>query len=108
MLSELQSFNLKLCSKQYSKIFVLHLVVTPKLSSGWWQLLNQNKAGRPPQWAVYVFSHVYDARAPKLIAGLSRECNVRDIPSKEAKCNLKFTRKLALTDITIFKKSHNI
>ncbi len=34
MLSELHSLNLKLCSKQYDKKFVLHLTVAPQLSSG--------------------------------------------------------------------------
>jgi hypothetical protein len=29
------SLNLKLCSKQYNKKFVLHLIVVPQLSSGW-------------------------------------------------------------------------
>ncbi len=37
MLSELHSLNLKFCSKQYNKNFVLHLIVVPQLSSGWWQ-----------------------------------------------------------------------
>ncbi len=32
---ELQSLNLKLCSKKYNEIFVLHLIVVPQLSSGW-------------------------------------------------------------------------
>ncbi len=36
MLSELQSLNLKLYSKNHNKIFVLHLIVAPQLSSGWW------------------------------------------------------------------------
>jgi hypothetical protein len=27
--------NLKLCSKQYNRIFVLHLIVVPQTSSGW-------------------------------------------------------------------------
>ncbi len=31
MLSELHSLNLKLCSKQYNKKFVLHLIVVPQL-----------------------------------------------------------------------------
>jgi hypothetical protein len=35
MLSELHSLNLKLCSKQYNKNFVLHLNVAPQQSSGW-------------------------------------------------------------------------
>jgi hypothetical protein len=35
MLSELHSLNLKLFSKQHNRIFVLHLIVVPQLSSGW-------------------------------------------------------------------------
>jgi len=35
MLSELHSLNLKLCSKQYNKKFVLHLIVAPQLGGGW-------------------------------------------------------------------------
>jgi len=35
MLSELHSLNLKLCSKQYNKKFVLHPIVAPQLNSGW-------------------------------------------------------------------------
>jgi hypothetical protein len=35
MLSELHSFKFKLYSKQYNKIFVLHLIVAPQQSSGW-------------------------------------------------------------------------
>jgi hypothetical protein len=31
MLSELHSLNFKLCSKQYNKKFVLHLIVAPQL-----------------------------------------------------------------------------
>jgi hypothetical protein len=34
MLSELHSLNLKLCSKQYNKKFVLHLIVAPQLGGG--------------------------------------------------------------------------
>ncbi len=34
MLSELHSLNFKLCSKQYNKKFVLHLMVVPQLSTG--------------------------------------------------------------------------
>jgi hypothetical protein len=35
MLSELHSLNLNLCSKQYNRNFILHLIVVPQLSSGW-------------------------------------------------------------------------
>jgi hypothetical protein len=34
MLSELHSLNLKLCSKQYNKKIVLHLIVAPQLGGG--------------------------------------------------------------------------
>jgi hypothetical protein len=34
MLSKLHSLNLKLCSKQYNKNFVLHLIVAPQLGGG--------------------------------------------------------------------------
>jgi hypothetical protein len=34
MFSELHCLNLKLCSKQYNKKFVLHLLVVPQPSSG--------------------------------------------------------------------------
>jgi hypothetical protein len=33
MLSEFRSLNLKLCSKQYNKNFLLHLIVAPQLSN---------------------------------------------------------------------------
>ena len=36
MVSELHSLNLKLCSKQYNEKIVLHLIVAPQLSNGWW------------------------------------------------------------------------
>jgi hypothetical protein len=35
MLSELHNLNLKLYSKQYNKIVLLHLIVVPQLSGGW-------------------------------------------------------------------------
>ncbi len=35
-LSELHSLNIKWCSKQYNKPIVLHLIVAPQLSDGWW------------------------------------------------------------------------
>jgi hypothetical protein len=55
MLSDLHSLNLKLCSKQYNKKFVLHLIVTPQLyltktrQAGWaneqsmYSLMSMNK-----------------------------------------------------------------
>jgi hypothetical protein len=35
MLSEFHSLNLKLCSKQYNKSYVLHLILVQQPSSGW-------------------------------------------------------------------------
>jgi hypothetical protein len=53
--------HLKLCSKQYNKKFVLHLIVVPQLSSGWQHKYStKNKAGGLAQRAVYVFSYVSD------------------------------------------------
>ncbi len=37
MLSDLHSLNLKLCSKQYNKNFVWHLIVAAQLGGGGWQ-----------------------------------------------------------------------
>jgi hypothetical protein len=36
MLSKIYSLNLKLCSKQYNKNFLLHLIMVPQLGGGWW------------------------------------------------------------------------
>ncbi len=46
MLSELHSLNLKLCS---NKKIVLHLIVAPQLSSGWWH--NYSTKTRQVGWA---------------------------------------------------------
>jgi hypothetical protein len=35
ILFELHNFNIKLCSGQYNKIDLLHLIVTPLLGGGW-------------------------------------------------------------------------
>ncbi len=49
MLSEPHSLNLKLCSKQYNKKIVLHLMVAPQLSSGWWH--NYSTQTKQAGWA---------------------------------------------------------
>jgi hypothetical protein len=49
MLSELHSLNLKLCSKQHNKNFVLHLIVVPQLCSGWRH--NYSTKTRQAGWA---------------------------------------------------------
>jgi hypothetical protein len=49
MLSELHSLNLKLCSKQYNKKFILHLILAPQLSSGWRH--NYSTKTRQAGWA---------------------------------------------------------
>jgi len=55
MLSELNSLNLKLCSKQYKKKFVLHLIVAPQLGGG--QRHNYStktrQAGRANEQSMY-------------------------------------------------------
>jgi hypothetical protein len=35
MLSEHHNLNLKLCSKHYNEIDILHLILAPQLSGGW-------------------------------------------------------------------------
>jgi hypothetical protein len=55
MLSELHNLNLKLCSKQYSKSFVLHLIGVPQLSSGWQHSYSTKtrQAGRANEQSMY-------------------------------------------------------
>jgi len=55
VLSELHSLNLKLCSKQYNKKFVLHLIVAPQLSSGWQHNYSTKTrlAGRANEQSMY-------------------------------------------------------
>ncbi len=55
ILSELHSFNLKLYSKQYNKVFVLHLIVAPQLSSGWRHNYSTKtrQAGRTDEQSMY-------------------------------------------------------
>ncbi len=57
MLSELHSLNLKLCSKQYNKKCVLHLIVVPQLSSGWWLKYSTKtrQAGRANEQSMHSF-----------------------------------------------------
>jgi hypothetical protein len=64
MLSELHSLNIKLCSEHYNKIFVLHLIVAPQLSSGWGHNHSTKTRQADCANAVYVLFYVY---APKLI-----------------------------------------
>jgi len=55
MLSELRSLNLKLCSKQYNKKYVLHLIVAPQLCSGWQHNYSTKtrQAGRANEQSMY-------------------------------------------------------
>ncbi len=55
MLSELHSLNLKLCSKQYNKNFVLHLIVAPQLSGGWqhYYSTKTRQAGHANEQSMY-------------------------------------------------------
>jgi hypothetical protein len=55
MLSELHRLNFKLCSKQYNKKIILHLIVVPQQSSGW-RHNNSTKtrqAGQANQQSMY-------------------------------------------------------
>jgi len=58
MLSELHILNLKLCSKQYSKNIVLHLIVAPQQSSGWQHNYSTKtrQAGRTNEQSMYSLS----------------------------------------------------
>ncbi len=55
MLSDFHSLNLKLCSKQYNKKFVLHLIVVPQLNSGWQHnhLTKTRQAGKSNEQSMY-------------------------------------------------------
>jgi hypothetical protein len=57
MLSELHSLNLKLCSKQYTKIDLLHMIVEPQLNSGWQH--NHSDKKRQAGHANEQFSYVH-------------------------------------------------
>jgi hypothetical protein len=61
MLSELHSLNLKLCSKQYNKKIVLHLIVVPQLCRGWQHNYSTKtrQAGRANEQSMYLFSYIY-------------------------------------------------
>jgi hypothetical protein len=70
MLCELHSLNLKLCSKQYYKIFVLHLIVEPQLSSGWQHNYSAKtrQVGNTYEQSVCVFSYVSETNTPTYLA----------------------------------------
>jgi hypothetical protein len=55
MLSEFHNLNLQLCSKQYNKNFVLHLIVAPQLCSGWQHNYSTKtrQAGRANEQSMY-------------------------------------------------------
>jgi hypothetical protein len=70
MLSELHSLNLKLCSKQYNKKFVLHLIVGPQLCSGWRHNYSTKtrEAGRANEQSMYYLMSMW------LTDWLNEEC----------------------------------
>jgi hypothetical protein len=80
MLSELHSLNLKLCSKQYNKKFVLHLIVAPQLCSGWQH--NYSTKTRQAGWAneqsMYSLMSMIDCLLPVAVvdgfADKRRQC----------------------------------
>jgi hypothetical protein len=55
MLSKLHSSNLKLCSKQYHKQIVLHLIVVPQQNCGWQHNYSTKtrQAGRVNEQSMY-------------------------------------------------------
>ncbi len=86
MLSELQSLNLKLCNIQYDKIFVLHLIVAPELSSGWWhnystKTRQAGSANVQPNYSLMSMilthselGHLVVSEASKVVATYRRNC----------------------------------
>jgi hypothetical protein len=57
MLSGLHHRNFNLCSKQYNKKFVLHLIVAPQQSSGWRHNFSTKtrQAGHASEQSMYSF-----------------------------------------------------
>jgi hypothetical protein len=57
--------NLKLCSKQYNKKFVLHLIVAPQLCSGWRHNYSTKtrQAGRADEQSMYSLMSMFLAQA---------------------------------------------
>jgi hypothetical protein len=62
MLSELHNLNWKLCSKQYNKKFVLHLIVVPQLSISWQHNYSTktSKAGWANELSMYSLMSMND------------------------------------------------
>jgi hypothetical protein len=61
MLSEPLSFNLKLTTKQYSRVVLLHLIVVPQLSSGWWHNYSTKTrlASSANEQSLYSLMHLF-------------------------------------------------
>ncbi len=55
MVSELHNLSSKLCSKQYNKNFVLHLIVVPQLGGGRWHnyLTKTRQVGQANEQSMY-------------------------------------------------------
>ncbi len=72
MLSELHSLNLKFCSKQYNKKFVLHLIVAPKLGGGWRHnySIKTRQAGQANEQSMYSLMSMVDV---DILAVLARQ-----------------------------------
>ena len=62
MLSELDSLHLKLCSKQYNKIDLLHMILGGTTAKVAGNITTQPKQGRQAALMsnLYVFSYVYE------------------------------------------------
>jgi hypothetical protein len=82
MLFEFHNLNLKLCSKQYNKIFVFHLIVAPQLSSGWQHNYSTKtrQAGRANEQSMYSLMSMFAAHWPLVYHG---ELDIRQFCCKK-------------------------
>jgi hypothetical protein len=70
MLSELHSLNLKLSSKQYDEIVLLHLIVVTKLSNGWQHNYSTKtrQVGRANEQSMYSLLSMTGAKTVALLS----------------------------------------
>jgi len=68
VLSELHSLNLKLCSKQYNKKIVLHLIVVPQLCRGWQHNYSTKtrQAGHANEQSMYALMSMLRTKQPAI------------------------------------------
>ncbi len=80
MLSELHSLNLKLYSKPYNKIFVLHLTVVPQLCSGSWHNYSTKtrQAGHTDEQSMHSLMSMLTALISCVVCLWFRDIRCRD------------------------------